>query len=115
MSVTKGDIAEAVAAGTPNDDNQTGSDSGGGGQTIAIGAQICIRTVTIACIGKVVRISHLGQNTFIHLDNYVWVADFGEYKNALATGKLQKAEKLPGIIPVAVAPIVDIHPWNHPL
>jgi len=117
MSIQKSDIAEAVAANTPS---APGAGLAGQmmetyGQTLAIGAQVCIRTVTIACIGKVVRFSQLGPNVFIHLDNYVWVADFGEYKEALRSGKLQKAEELPGIIPVAVAPIVDIHPWNHPL
>jgi hypothetical protein len=129
MTVTKGDIAEAIASeGGKGRGEYPGTGQQGGGQmmvpatgmqstrdTLTIGAAYCIRTVTIACIGKLVGISNLGPNVFLHLDNYVWVADFGEYKQALATGKLQKAESLPGVIPVAVAPIVDIHPWNHPL
>lgn len=120
MSVKKSDIAEAVA-NEGGGQQFAGMNAGGmpGMQstrdTLTIGAQYCIRTVTIACCGRLVGISHLGQNTFLHFDKYTWVADFGEFKQALATGKLQKAEKLPGVIPVAVAPIVDIHPWDHPL
>lgn len=118
MSVKKGDIAEAIAASKGPSEGapvQQGFTSQATRDTLVIGATYCIRTVTIACLGKLVGISQLGPNTFLHLENYTWVADFGDFKQSLKTGKLQKADTLPGIIPVAVAPIVDIHAWDHPL
>lgn len=133
MTVKKSDIAEAVAAASTKgagEQNQqlSGVNTGGivGGEhsaagypsmgdTLQIGAHICIRTVTIACVGRVERISHIGSNTFLHLSGYKWIADFGEFKQALKTGKLKQFEDLPGIVAVPVAPIVDIHPWDHPL
>lgn len=121
MSLQKSDIAEAISAdaaaknqGLPKGDtkNETSGHSEG---TFVVGETICIRTVTIACVGKVVRTSRVGMQDYLHLSNFVWIADFGEFKNALSTGKLQKSEKLPGIIRVPLAPVVDIHPWNHPV
>jgi len=118
MSVKKGDIAEAIAANSGGEQFQGPKPTGGmqgTRDTLTIGANYVVRTVTIACIGKLVGISHLGANTFLHFDHYTWVADFGDFKQSLKTGKLQKADTLPGVILVAVAPIVDIHAWDHPL
>ena len=76
-----------------------------------VGNAVLIRTVTLYHVGRIVNV----DEKFITLDDASWVADTGRFSNALKTGELTETELFLNPVMVAIAAIVDITSWPHPL
>lgn len=101
MSVQKSDIANAIA----ETDNST----------FVVGEAVFIRTVTYHMIGRVARISKEGQFHFLHLEDASWIPDTEEFHKFINNGALREVQAVDTPVRVAVAAIVDVFGWNHPL
>jgi hypothetical protein len=74
------------------------------------GERYFIRTVTMYYVGKLVSIDDLE----IVLENVSWVADTGQFSEALKTGKMQSVEPFPkGLVCVGRRALIDASPWKH--
>lgn len=76
-----------------------------------MGQAVFVRTVTMHFVGQVVAITP----QFVKLKEASWVADSGRWSAALKTGRLLEVEPYPDGVLVAVAAIIDVTRWNHPL
>ena len=77
-----------------------------------VGEQVFIRCVTYHNVGEVESCN----NFFVTLKKASWVADSGRFSNALETGQLSEVERVKdGTIRIALASIVDVFEWKHPL
>ena len=97
----KSDIAEAISI----EENTT----------FAIGECVYIRTVTYAATGRITRLSNIGSMHFIHLEDAAWIPDSDRWMQAIENGVLKEIEPVTSQVRVAVAAIVDVWCWNHPL
>lgn len=84
-------------------------------ETFVLGECVFIRTVTFHMIGRIVRISNIGPNYFLHLEDATWVAESGPWSEAIDKGKVKDHEPTQGIVRLNIASITDAFPWNHPL
>lgn len=85
--------------------------TGTGGVPPWVGQPVLIRTVTHYYTGRAAAM----EAGFVRLDDAAWVASTGRFGEALETGTLDEVEPFPASCWVAVAAIVDVAPWSHPL
>jgi hypothetical protein len=76
-----------------------------------IGAAYLVRTVTNYLCGRLVW----AGPTELVLEDAAWVADTGRYHEALATGKLNEVEPIPGPVILGRGSVVDAARWTHSL
>lgn len=81
--------------------------------TPTVGATVFCRTITYHYTGEVVAVT----DRWLVLTHAAWVADSGRFSGALAAGTLNEVEPYPGdgVVCLALAAIVDVCPWAHPL
>lgn len=101
MSLRKSDVADAIA----QEHNET----------FVLGECVFIRTVSFSSIGRITRISNLGNSYFIHLEEACMVADTERWMNCIEEGQLREVEPVKSPVRVHVDAIVDVWAWNHPL
>lgn len=101
MSLKKSDIAAAAAQAS--------------GDTFTIGEQVFIRTVSFSATGRIVRISNLGANYFLHLADAAMIADTERWTDCIDRGALREVEPVKSEVRVHVDSIVDVWAWDHPL
>lgn len=83
--------------------------------TFVLGESVFIRTVTYACLGKLVRISSCGPVVFLHLETAAYCAESDRFYDGLKNGTVRDAEPIIGEFRVSVASIVDVCQWGHKL
>lgn len=101
MSLRKSDIASALSEEA--------------GSTFEIGECVLIRTVSYTATGRIQRISNLGDNFFIHLEDAAYIADTERWTDCIEKGAVTEVEPVSSILRVHVGSIVDVWCWNTPL
>lgn len=103
MALQRSDIAEAVSVAKD--------------ELFVKGERLFIRCVTFHAIGVVDRLTFVGEIPFLVFKHVSFVADSGDFKEAILKGKI--ATQFPlgetSWMRINVAQIVDMFPWDHPL
>jgi hypothetical protein len=111
----KSDVAEAAAQHEVANKNKQNGLFDEQNDTFVIGEPLFIRTITFHMTGKLERISHCGETTFLHLSDAAWIADDGRFTPCIEKGEINEVEPVTCEMRVNVSSIVDVYTWNHPL
>lgn len=76
-----------------------------------VGEKIFCRTVTFYLTGKIVG----GRGPFLLLENAAWIADTGQFGDAINKGTLAEFESVDVPVRVNIHSMVDVFPWLHDL
>ena len=79
--------------------------------SIPVGTNIFIRTVTMHYTGRVVSVT---DNDMV-LEDAAWIPDTGPFAAFLRDGTPNEVEPFPGMVIIQLGCVVDISPWLHDL
>lgn len=101
MSLKKSDIATAAAAAED--------------LPFVLGETAIYSTISFNVLGRLTRVSRLGDHYFLHLEDASSITDVGRLGETLRSGKIPECDPVEGEVRVSVASLVDIYLWDHPL